>query len=74
MTAKPTDGLLVCLAAVRAGNLDLGIIKRAFGDDASLSENPTKVDSLGGNYVMTSSFSVTSDQVGFHGDAAWHVN
>jgi hypothetical protein len=40
MTAKPTDGLLVCLAAVRAANLDLGIIKRAFGDYASLSEKP----------------------------------
>jgi hypothetical protein len=33
--AKPTDGLLVCLAAARAGNLDLGIIERAFGHDAS---------------------------------------
>ena len=31
MIAKPTDGLLVCLAAARAGNLDLGIIERAFG-------------------------------------------
>jgi hypothetical protein len=40
MTAKPTDGLLVCLAAVRASNLDLGIIKRAFGDDTSLSKKP----------------------------------
>jgi hypothetical protein len=35
MIAKPTDGLLVCLAAARAGNLDLGIIERAFGHDAS---------------------------------------
>jgi hypothetical protein len=35
MTAKPTDGLLVCLAAVWAAYLDLGIVKRAFGDDAS---------------------------------------
>jgi hypothetical protein len=45
MIAKPTDGLLVCLAAVRAANLDLGIIKRAFGDDASLSEK-AKVNSM----------------------------
>jgi hypothetical protein len=45
VTAKPTDGLLVCLSAVRTGYLDLDIIKRAFGDDGSLSENPTKVDS-----------------------------
>jgi hypothetical protein len=37
MSAKPTDGLLVCLAAARAGNLDLGIIERTFGDDTSLS-------------------------------------
>ena len=29
MIAKQTDGLLVCLAAARAGNLDLGIIERA---------------------------------------------
>ena len=35
MIAKPTDGLLVRLAAARAGNLDLGIIERAFGHDAS---------------------------------------
>jgi hypothetical protein len=35
MTAKPTDGLLVRLAAVRAAYLDLGIVKRTFGDDAS---------------------------------------
>jgi hypothetical protein len=41
MSAKPTDGLLVCLAAVRAGNLDLGIIDWAFGGDTSpLSEKP----------------------------------
>lgn len=40
MTAKPTDGLLVCLAAVRAAYLNLGIIKWAFGDDASLSKKP----------------------------------
>jgi hypothetical protein len=38
MIPKPADGLLVCLAAVRAAYLDLGIVKRAFGDDASLSE------------------------------------
>ena len=43
MIAKPTDGLLVCLAAARAGNLDLGIIKRAFGHDASLSEKPRQI-------------------------------
>jgi hypothetical protein len=35
MIAKPTDGLLVCLAAARAGKLDLGIIERVFGHDAS---------------------------------------
>jgi hypothetical protein len=35
MIAKPTDGLLICLAAAWAGNLDLGIIERAFGHDAS---------------------------------------
>jgi hypothetical protein len=29
LAPKPTDGLLVCLAAARAGNLDLGIIERA---------------------------------------------
>jgi hypothetical protein len=35
MIAKPTDGLLVCLAAARAGNLDLGIIERAFSANLS---------------------------------------
>jgi hypothetical protein len=35
MTAKPTDGLLICLAAVWAAYFDLGIVKRALGDDAS---------------------------------------
>jgi hypothetical protein len=44
VAAKPTDGLLVCLSAVRTGYLDLDIVKRAFGDDRSLSENPAKVD------------------------------
>jgi len=43
MIAKPTDGLLVCLAAARAGNLDLGIIERAFGHDASLSEKLRRI-------------------------------
>ncbi len=38
MSPKPTDGLLACLAAVRAANLDLGIIKRGLGDGASLSD------------------------------------
>jgi hypothetical protein len=38
MSAKPTDGLLVCLAAAQTGNFDLGIIERAFGDNASPSE------------------------------------
>jgi hypothetical protein len=38
MIAKPTDGPHVCFA-VRAGKLDLGIIQRAFGHDASLSKN-----------------------------------
>jgi hypothetical protein len=46
MTAKPTDGLLGCLATGRAGNLDLGIIKRTFGDDAFLSENLAKANSM----------------------------
>jgi hypothetical protein len=45
MIAQPTDGLLVGLAAVRAANLDLRIIKRAFGDGASLSEK-AKVNSM----------------------------
>ena len=40
MTAKPANGLLICLAAVRAAYLDRGIVKRAFGDDASLSKKP----------------------------------
>ena len=40
MIAKPVDGPVVCLAAVRAAYLDLGIFKRAFDDDASLSEKP----------------------------------
>jgi hypothetical protein len=35
MIAKPTDVLLVCLAAARTGNFDLGMIERAFGHDAS---------------------------------------
>jgi hypothetical protein len=43
MTAKPTDGLLVCLAAAGAGKLDLGIIERAFGHDASLLEKPRRI-------------------------------
>jgi hypothetical protein len=43
MIAKPTDGLLVCLAAARAGNLDLGIIERAFGHDAFLWEKPRRI-------------------------------
>jgi hypothetical protein len=45
MTAKPTDGLLVCLAAAWAGNLDLGIIERAFGDDA-IPLGTAKADSM----------------------------
>jgi|SRR6516165_5705521 hypothetical protein len=40
MTAKPANGLLICLAAVWAAYLDRGIVKRAFGDDASLSKKP----------------------------------
>jgi hypothetical protein len=44
MIAKPTDGLLVCLAAARAGNLDLGIIERAFGHDIPLGK--AKADSM----------------------------
>jgi hypothetical protein len=40
MIAKPTDGLLVCLAAARTGNFDLGMIERAFGHDASPWEKP----------------------------------
>jgi hypothetical protein len=36
MIAKPTYRLLVCLAAIRAANRDLGTIQRAFGHDASL--------------------------------------
>jgi hypothetical protein len=43
MIAKPTDGQLVCLAAVRATNLDLGIIEGAFGHDASLWEKPRRI-------------------------------
>jgi len=43
MIAKPTDGLLVFLAAARAGNLDLGSIERAFGHDASLAEKPRRI-------------------------------
>ena len=43
MIAKPTDGLLVCLAAARAANLDFGIIERAFGHAASLSEKPRRI-------------------------------
>ena len=41
MTAQPTDGLLVYLAAVRTAYLDLGIINRAFGDDVFLSKKAT---------------------------------
>jgi hypothetical protein len=43
MSAKPTDGLLVCLAAARAGNFDLGMIERAFGHDASPWEKPRRI-------------------------------
>ena len=43
MIAKPTDGLLVRLAAARARNLDLGIIERASGHDASLWERPRRI-------------------------------
>jgi hypothetical protein len=42
MTAKPTDGLLVCLAAARAGNLDLGMIERAFGHDGGPASSPIR--------------------------------
>jgi hypothetical protein len=46
MIAKPTDGLLGCLATGRARNLDLGTIKRTFGDDAFLPEDVAKADSM----------------------------
>jgi hypothetical protein len=43
MIAKPTDGLLVCFAAARAGNFNLGMIERAFGHDASPWEKPRRI-------------------------------
>jgi hypothetical protein len=43
MIANPTDGLLVGLAAARAGNFNLGMIERAFGHDASPWEKPRRI-------------------------------
>jgi hypothetical protein len=45
MTAKPTDGVLACLAAVRAAYLDLGIIKRALAMTLP-SRKKAKVNSM----------------------------
>jgi hypothetical protein len=45
MTAKPTDGLLVCFTAARTGNLDFGIFERAFGDDTA-PFGQTKMDTM----------------------------
>jgi hypothetical protein len=72
MIAKPTDGLLVCLAAARAGNLDLGIIERAFGHEASLF-GKAKPDSMTSpSYAVY--VSPSDSDLKFHGPRAYQTS
>ena len=48
MVAKPANGLLHLLAALRAGDCDLLVVERSFGHDApSLEDNPGSVAGSG---------------------------